>query len=146
MVSCKIQDTVIFNVCTKFQNSSCNFPEKSLMMILLQRKKEWTNKGNHKQEEADTLIYNTTSNTHLLYRIKKNPTLWLLRNLWQKFNLKEIGEKVNKRARRPWIAHQRLSLWNRNMLRSQYHSQPKEHQENILSMIHDDLTRGPRWP
>ena len=63
------------------------------MMILLQRKKEWTNKGNHKQEEADTLIYNTTSNTHLLYRIKKI----LLCGCWEIFDRNLIWKKLERK-------------------------------------------------
>ena len=35
-------------------------------------KEKWTNKGNDKQEETDSLLYNTTSHTQHLYQISKS--------------------------------------------------------------------------
>ena len=47
-------------------------PKKSLTEILLERKKKWTNKENDKQEEADSLLHDTTSHTQCLYKISKS--------------------------------------------------------------------------
>ena len=38
---------------------------------LLGDKEKWTNNGNDKQEEADSLLHNTTSHTQHLYQISK---------------------------------------------------------------------------
>ena len=36
------------------------------------RERKWTNNGNDKQEEADSLLHNTTSYTEHLYQISKS--------------------------------------------------------------------------
>ena len=46
--------------------------EKSVTEIFIGEKEKWTNKGNDKQEEADSLLYNTTSYTQYLYQISKS--------------------------------------------------------------------------
>ena len=35
-------------------------------------KEKWTNKGNDKQQKADSLLHNTTSHTQHLYQISKS--------------------------------------------------------------------------
>ena len=45
--------------------------EKSVTEILIGEKEKKTNKGNGKQEEADSLLHNTTSHTQHLYQISK---------------------------------------------------------------------------
>ena len=39
---------------------------------LLGEKKKWTNKGNDKQQNADSLFHNTTSHIQHLYQISKS--------------------------------------------------------------------------
>ena len=46
--------------------------EKSVTEIFIGEKEKWTNKENDKQEEADSLLYNTTSYTQHLYQISKS--------------------------------------------------------------------------
>ena len=46
--------------------------EKSVTKIFIGEKEKWTNKGNDKQEEADSLLHNTTSYTQHLYQISKS--------------------------------------------------------------------------
>ena len=46
--------------------------EKSVTEIFIGEKEKWTNKGNDKQEEADSLLHNTTSYTQHLYQISKS--------------------------------------------------------------------------
>ena len=41
--------------------------EKSVTENFIKEKEKWTNKGNGKQEEADSLLYNATSHTQYLY-------------------------------------------------------------------------------
>ena len=45
--------------------------EKSVTEIFIGEKEKWTNKENDKQEEADSLLHNTTSYTQHLYKILK---------------------------------------------------------------------------
>ena len=40
--------------------------------LLGDQKKKWTNKGNDKQQHADSLLHNTTSHTQHLYQISKS--------------------------------------------------------------------------
>ena len=42
--------------------------EKSVTESFIGEKEKWTNKGNDKQEEADSLLHNTTSYTKHLYQ------------------------------------------------------------------------------
>ena len=46
--------------------------EKSVTEKLIGKKEKWTNKGNGKQQEADSLLHNTTSHTQHLYQISKS--------------------------------------------------------------------------
>ena len=41
-------------------------PEKSVMKFFIGEKKKWTNKGNDKHEEADSLLHNISSCTQCL--------------------------------------------------------------------------------
>ena len=43
--------------------------EKSVTEIFIGEEEKWTNKGNDKQEEADSLLHNTTRYTQHLYQI-----------------------------------------------------------------------------
>ena len=45
--------------------------EKSVIEIYIGEKEKWTNNENDKQEEADSLLHNT-SNTQHLYKISKS--------------------------------------------------------------------------
>ena len=46
--------------------------EKSVTEIFIGEKEKWINKGNDKQEAADSLLHNTTSYTQHLYQISKS--------------------------------------------------------------------------
>ena len=46
--------------------------EKSVTEIFIGEKGKWTNNGNDKQEEAGSLLHNTTSYTQHLYQISKS--------------------------------------------------------------------------
>ena len=46
--------------------------EKSVTEISIGEKEKWTNKGNDKQEEANSLLYNIRSYTQHLYQISKS--------------------------------------------------------------------------
>ena len=46
--------------------------EKSVIENLIGEKEKWTNKGNGKHQEADSLLHNTTSHTQHLYQISKS--------------------------------------------------------------------------
>ena len=59
---------VIPNVYTKFQNPRCS----GLTSNFIGEKEKWTNKGNDKQEDADSVLHNTTSHTQCLYQISKS--------------------------------------------------------------------------
>ena len=52
-------------VYTKFE------AKKSVTEIFIGEKEKWTNNGNDKQEEADSLLHNTTRYQHL-YQISKS--------------------------------------------------------------------------
>ena len=47
-------------------------PEKSLTKKVLLEKKNWTNKGNDKHEDADSVLHDTSSCTQSLYQISKS--------------------------------------------------------------------------
>ena len=47
--------------------------EKSLTKILTGRKEKWTNKGTHMQEDADSLLHDTSNRTRCLYHISVAP-------------------------------------------------------------------------
>ena len=46
--------------------------ENSVTEIFIGEKEKWTNKGNNKQEEANSPLHNTTSHTQHLYQISKS--------------------------------------------------------------------------
>ena len=46
--------------------------EKSVIENLIGEKEKWTNKGNGKHQEADSLLHNATSHTQHLYQISKS--------------------------------------------------------------------------
>ena len=46
--------------------------EKFVAENLLGEKEKWTDKGNDKQQHADSLLHNTTSHTQHLYQISKS--------------------------------------------------------------------------
>ena len=46
--------------------------EKFVTENLLAEKEKWTNKGNDKQQHADSLLHNTTSHTQHVYQISKS--------------------------------------------------------------------------
>ena len=47
--------------------------EKPVMKKFIgEKEKKWTNEGNDKHEDADSLLYNTTSLTQCLYKISKS--------------------------------------------------------------------------
>ena len=46
--------------------------EKFVTENLLGEKEKWINKGNDKQQHADSLLHNTTSHTEHLYQISKS--------------------------------------------------------------------------
>ena len=45
--------------------------EKSVTENLIGEKEKWTNKGNGKHQEADSLLHNATNHTQHLYQILK---------------------------------------------------------------------------
>ena len=59
-------------VCTKFEDSELIGAENSVTKSFIGEKEKWTNKGNDKQEEADSLLHNSTSHTQHLYQISKS--------------------------------------------------------------------------
>ena len=46
--------------------------ENSVTKSFTGEKEEWTNKGNDKQQHADSLLHNTTSHNQHLYQISKS--------------------------------------------------------------------------
>ena len=46
--------------------------ENSVMKSFIGDTEKWTNKGNAKQQHADSLLHNTTSHTQHLYQISKS--------------------------------------------------------------------------
>ena len=46
--------------------------ENSVTKNFIGEKEKWTNKGNDKQQHADSLLHNTTSHTQHLYQISKS--------------------------------------------------------------------------
>ena len=57
---------------SKFEDSGCNRTENSVTKCFIGEKEKWTNKGNDKQQHADSLLHNTTSHTQHLYQISKS--------------------------------------------------------------------------
>ena len=43
-----------------------------MMEIFIGKREKWSNKGNDKQEEADSLLHNTISHTQHLFKISKS--------------------------------------------------------------------------
>ena len=62
---------VIPNVFTKFQNPRGSSSWEIFDKVLLERKKKWTNKGNDKYEDAESVLHNTTCHNQCLYQISK---------------------------------------------------------------------------
>ena len=63
---------VLLKVYTKFEDSGSNRSQDFSDGNFYWREKKWTNKGNDKQEDADSLLHNTTSHTQHLYQISKS--------------------------------------------------------------------------
>ena len=59
---------VPLNVYTTFEDCNKSWELKSFTG----EKEKWTNKGNDKQQHADSLLHNTTSHTQHLYHISKS--------------------------------------------------------------------------
>ena len=59
--------------------------EKSVTENLLGEKEKWTNKGNGKHQEADSLLHNARRHTQHLHQISKSWVQLFQRNLWHKF-------------------------------------------------------------
>ena len=55
--------------------------ENSVTKSFIGEKEKWTNKGNDKQQHADSLLHNTASHTQHLYQISKSSVQEFLRNL-----------------------------------------------------------------
>ena len=62
---------VPLKVYTKFEDSGLIGSENSVMKSFIEEKEKWTNKGNDKQQHADSLLYNTSHTQHL-YQISKS--------------------------------------------------------------------------
>ena len=60
------------NMYIKLEDSSSHKSREPVTEILNGEKEKWTNKGNDKQEEADSLLHKTTSHTQHLYQISKS--------------------------------------------------------------------------
>ena len=63
-----------FQLCRplKIRQLALTGAEKSVTEISISEEEKWTNEGNDKQEEADSLSHNTTNHTHQLYQISKS--------------------------------------------------------------------------
>ena len=59
--------------------------EKSVKENLIGEKEKWTNKGNGKHQEADSLLHNARRHTQHLHQSSKSGVQLFLRNLWHKF-------------------------------------------------------------
>ena len=59
-------------VYTKFEDSGLIGAENSVTKSFIGEKENRTNKGNDKQQHADSLLHNTTSHTQHLYQISKS--------------------------------------------------------------------------
>ena len=59
-------------VYTKFEDSGCNRSGEYVTKSVIGEKEKWTNKGNDKQQHADSFLHNTTSHTQHLYQISKS--------------------------------------------------------------------------
>ena len=46
--------------------------EKSVTKNFIWEKEKWTNKGNDKHENAESLLHNTSNHTQCLYQISKS--------------------------------------------------------------------------
>ena len=55
--------------------------ENSVTKSFIGEKEKWTNKGNDKQQHADSLFYNTTSHTQHFYQISNSLVQLFLGNL-----------------------------------------------------------------
>ena len=71
ILSYMIQEAVP-NVYMKFQILGAVVPEKSLTKNFIGEKEKWTNKGNDKHEDADSVLHNTTSHIQCLYQISNH--------------------------------------------------------------------------
>ena len=59
-------------MCIKIKSLGLIKAKKFVIETLLGEKEKWTNKGNDKQQNADSLLHNTTSHTQHLYQISKS--------------------------------------------------------------------------
>ena len=105
---------VIPNVCTKFQNPACSkwiVPEISVKKNFIWEKKEWTNKGNDKHENAESLLHYTSSHTQCVYQISNSYMQQLLRNLWHIFPMYYTGMRDGKKEKGKKKAKEILASW-----------------------------------
>ena len=73
LVFCLTIYLATLNVYKKFDDSLALIEaEKSVTQNLIAEKEKWTNNGNGKDQEADSLLHNATSHTHQLYQISKS--------------------------------------------------------------------------
>ena len=70
---------------TKFEDSGSNNRWEICDGFFRRKKEKWMNKGNDKQENADSVLHNKTSQTQYLYKLSKSYIVQLVRNLWHKF-------------------------------------------------------------
>ena len=62
----------IWPLSRRIQNLKTLGAKISVTEIFIGEKEKWTNKGNDKQEEADSLLHNIKSHTQHLYQISKS--------------------------------------------------------------------------
>ena len=72
LVFCPPIYLAILKVYKKFEDSGSQEADKSVTENLIGEKEKWTNKGNGKHQEADSLLHNTTSHTQHLYQVSKS--------------------------------------------------------------------------
>ena len=74
LVFCPIIYLASLKVYTKLKTLALIGVEKSVTGNLIGEKEKWTNKGNDKQEVADSLLHNTTGHNQHWYRISNSRT------------------------------------------------------------------------
>ena len=82
LVFCPVIYLATLKVYTQFMTLALIEAEKSVTENLIGEKEKWTNKENDKQEEASSLLHNTSHTQHL-YQISKSKVQYFLRNLTQ---------------------------------------------------------------
>ena len=60
------------NVYTKFEDFGSHRSQDVCDRFFIGEKEKWTNKGNDKQEEADSLLHNATIYTQHVYQFSKS--------------------------------------------------------------------------